>query len=274
MISSQNIEEYKKKIEMDGFVIVPNIIPLEKINMIYEAIFHLLQKYAPERAKKCEGKKPWLDLKFHDELAELRELEAGSFSKLYDSLQTHSIIQKMGISENILKIAGKLLEKSKEPFSWINLSNTPPLFRMDAPKTNANLIDWHQERVSYEQNEDGSNGLIVWIPLQNVNKKVGTLDVCVGSHKEGFIEPTHSGTYGNIQSTKKFLSDNIAKKFKQLSVEMKIGDVLFVSMLTIHKSGNMDNADKFRLTLTTRIHNTYSNDFVPGRIRFIKSTYT
>lgn len=271
---SQNIEEYKKKMETDGFVIIPNIIPLEEINSIYEAIFLLLQKYAPERAKKCEGEKPWLDLKFHDELAKLRESETKSFSKLYDSLQTHSIIQKMGISENILKIAAKLLEKNDEPFSWINLSNTPPLFRMDEPKKNTNLVEWHQERVSYEQNEDGSNGLIVWIPLQNVDKKIGTLDVCVGSHKEGFIEPTHSGTYGNIQSTKKFVGDNITKKFKQLSVEMKMGDALFVSMLTIHKSGNMDNANKFRLTLTTRIHNTYSNDFSPGRIRFIKSIYT
>ena len=273
-MSSKNIEDYKKKIETDGFVIIPNIIPTEEIETVYEAIFLLLQKYAPERAKKCQGEKPWFDLKFHEELGALRESEPKKFSKLYDSLQTHSIVQKMGISKNILKIASKLLEKPNEPFSWVNLSNTPPLFRMDEPKKNSNLVDWHQERVSYDQNEDGSNGLIVWIPLQDVDTKTGTLDVCVSSHKEGFIEPTHSGTYGNVQSTKKFLGKDTAKKFKQLSVEMKAGDALFVSMLVIHKSGSMDNTNKFRLTLTTRIHNTYSKDFVPGRIRFIKSTYT
>jgi hypothetical protein len=273
-MSFQNVEEFKKKIEIDGFVIVPNIIPLEEIDTIYEAIFLLLQKYSPERAEKCIGDKPWLDLKFHEELGALRESEPNKFSKLYDSLQTHSIIQKMGISKNVLKIAAKLLEKNNEPLSWVSLSNTPPLFRMDEPKKNSNLVDWHQERVSYDQNEDGTNGLIVWMPLQDVNEKTGTLDVCVNSHKEGFIEPTHSGTYGNIQSTKKFLSDDTAKKFKQLSVKMNAGDALFVSMLIIHKSGSMDNANKFRLTLTTRIHNTYSKDFVPGRIRFIKSTYS
>lgn len=270
---SEKIEDLKKKMETDGFVIIPNIIPLKEIDTVYQAIFFLLQKLAPERAKKCKGIQPWLDSKLHEELGKLRESEPTTFSELYDSLQTHSIIQKMGISEIILKTAAYLLKKSNESLSWTSLSNTPPLFRMDEPKKDSSLVDWHQERVSYEQNEDGSNGLIVWIPLQNVDKKIGTLDVCVSSHKEGFIEPTHSGTYGNIQPSKKFLDEQIVKKFEKLSVKMNVGDALFVSMLTIHKSGSMEQANKFRFTLTTRIHNTYSNDFVPGRIRFIKSTY-
>ena len=67
-ILSQNIDDYKKKFEADGFVIIKNIVPLEQINYIYEAIFHLLQKYSPEITKKIEGDKPWLDLKFHNEL--------------------------------------------------------------------------------------------------------------------------------------------------------------------------------------------------------------
>jgi len=232
----------------------------------------LLQKYAPERAKKCVGEKPWLDLKFHEELGELHEFEPEIFSKLYDSIQTHSIVQKIGISEKILKIASQLLKKPNESLSWINLSNTPPLFRMDLPKKTSHKVDWHQERVSYDQNEDGTNGLVAWIPMQYVDAKNGTLDACVGSHKEGFLEPTHSGTYGNIQASKKFVSEEVAKKYKQLNVEMNAGGVLFVSMLVIHKSGNMDNANKFRFTATTRIHNSYSNDFNPGRIRFVKST--
>lgn len=269
---SQNIDDYKKKFETDGFVIIRNIVPLEQINNIYEAIFHLLQKYSPEITKKIEGDKPWLDLKFHQGLGELQESEPKVFSKLYDSLQTHSIIQRISNSEKILKIASELLKKSDEPLSWINLSNTPVLFRMDEPRKNSHTLDWHQERVSYEQNNDGKNGLVVWIPLQNVDKEKGTLDVCVGSHKAGFIEPTHSGSYGNIQDTKKFLSDEIANDYKQQSVKMNMGDALFVSMLVIHKSGNMDNANKFRLTATMRIHNTYSNDFNPGRIRFVEST--
>lgn len=268
----QNIEEYNQKFQNDGFVIIPGLVPLDKIDIIYEAIFHLLQKYAPERAKKCAGEKPWLDLKFHEELTRLRESEPEVFSKLYDSLQTHSIIQRMGISENILKITSKLLKKPDAPLSWVNLSNTPPLFRMDEPKKNSHTLDWHQERVSYDQNEDGTNGLLVWIPLQNMDAKNGTIDVCVGSHKAGFLEPTHTGTYGHVQSTKKFLGNDVASKYKQQSVDMKMGDALFVSMLVIHKSGSMVNANKFRLTVTTRIHNTYSNDFKPGRIRYIRST--
>lgn len=266
------MEEYKEQIKNDGFVVVPNIISLNDINNIFKAIFHLLEKFSPERAKNCSGEKPWLDLKFHQELGKLQELEPRKFSKLYDSLQTLSIVQRIGNSEKILKIASELLKKSDEPLSWINLSNTPVLFRMDEPRKNSHTLDWHQERVSYKQNDDGKNGLVIWIPLQNVNKEKGTLDVCVGSHKDGFMEPTHSGTYGNIQDTKKFLSNEIAENYKQQSIEMNAGDALFVSMLVIHKSGNMDNANKFRLTATMRIHNTYSSDFNPGRIRFIEST--
>jgi len=270
---SQNVKEYIKKFQTDGFVIVPDMIPLEEINIIYEAMFLLLQKYSPERAKKCVGENPWLNLKFHEELDGLKNTQPKIFSKLYDSLQTHSIIQRIGISKDILKIASKLLKKPDSPLSWINLSSTPPLFRIDQPLKNTHTLDWHQERISYDQNEDGSNGLVVWIPLQDVDGKKGTLDVCVGSHKAGFLEPTHSGTYGNIQSTKKFLSEDISKKYEQRNVEMKMGDVLFVSMLTMHKSGKISDSNKrFRLTVSTRIHNTYSNDFNPGRMRFIKST--
>ena len=266
-----DIEEYKKQFQTDGFVIIPDLIPLEQINIIYEAIFRLLQKFAPERAEKCTGEKPWFGLKFHDELINLKESEPKIFSKLYDSLQTHSIIQRIGNSENILQVASKLLKKPNEDLPWINLSNTPVLFRMDEPKKNSHTLDWHQEQVSYDQNDDGNNGLVVWIPLQDVNKIDGTLDVCIGSHKEGFLQPTHAGTYGNIQNTKKFLSDDVAKNYEQKSVDMKMGDALFVSMLVLHKSGNMDYANRLRFTVTMRIHNSFSKDFNPGRIRFERS---
>ena len=42
---SQNVKEYIKKFQTDGFVIVPDMIPLEEINIIYEPMFLLLQKY-------------------------------------------------------------------------------------------------------------------------------------------------------------------------------------------------------------------------------------
>lgn len=269
--SSRNVEECIKKFHTNGFVVLPGVIPLEEIHVIHEAVFLLLQKYAPERAEKCTEKIPWLSSRFHEELNELKKEQPDVFSALYDSLQTHSVIQAIGISKAMLKFAAKLLQKNSSHLSWINLSNTPPLFRMDQPINNAHALDWHQERVSYDQNEDGSNGLLVWIPLQDVNKRKGTMDICVGSHKAGFLDPTHSGAPGSIHSEKKFISEDICNKYKQVNIEMNAGDVLFASMLTLHKSGAIsDSNGRFRLTVTTRLHNSYSNDFRPGRIRFVR----
>ena len=262
------IPKYVKKFNENGFVVIPNVIKQKEINQIYNALINLVEKYT---CKKYTGSEPWNNNQFHKDLELLHELDGKNFSKLYDSLQTHSIIQKIGISEKILKITSNLLEKNKK-VPWKNLSNTPPLFRMDLPKKDDHKVDWHQERVSYDQNDDGNNGLIVWIPLQNVNRKTGTLDVCIGSHKSGFIKPSHSGTYGNIQTSNKFIDENLLKKYSKLSVKMNVGDVLFVSMLTAHKSGKMDFTRKFRFTVTTRIHNSFSDDFNPGRLRFIRNS--
>ena len=261
----------KNEYENNGFTIIPNLIPEHVIEVILNAIFNLFKKYDPVGANKCVGQRPWLSQEFHDGLKQLQDDQPKLFSKLYDSLQTNSKILGIGLMDEILTTASELLKKPNQHLMPCDLSSSVTLFRMDAPQKNIHTLGWHQEQVSYNQNDDGSNGLVVWAPLQKVDPKLGTLYVCIGSHKIGFIEPTLTGSYGQLANEKKFVDDETAKEHEQDGVVMNAGDVLFVNMLTLHRSGDMSNANKFRFTITARLHNAFSNDFNPGRLRFIPS---
>jgi ectoine hydroxylase-related dioxygenase (phytanoyl-CoA dioxygenase family) len=85
-------------------------------------------------------------------------------------------------------------------------------------------------------NEDG-NGVVVWIALKDINKKIGPSHALSESHREGFM---HSKKLRiKNYSTQYPIKDNLLSKYQDKLEKFCInaGDKIFMNMNTFHKSG-------------------------------------
>ena len=93
---------------------------------------------------------------------------------------------------------------------------------------------------------------VVWVPLIDVTKNLGTLQVVPRSHTEGLV---------TIKSEEGF---GIVNKYKDndfISIELSKGDALFFSSCLVHRSG-INITDSIRWSSHFRYNNMEDSDFI------------
>jgi len=73
------------------------------------------------------------------------------------------------------------------------------------------------------------NAIVVWVPLADVSRELGALEIIPGSHLWGLQESREDVWYRHIEG----LQDDQYK-----SIEMEAGDALFFSAFLVHRSGD------------------------------------
>ena len=73
------------------------------------------------------------------------------------------------------------------------------------------------------------DSVVVWLPLIDIDKKLGALEVYRGSHRWGLLQAEMTDGYGHLRSD--------LDKARLGSVEAERGDALFFSTLLVHQSG-------------------------------------
>jgi len=103
------------------------------------------------------------------------------------------------------------------------------------------------------------NGAVAWIPLTNVSSQNFPLQLIPKSHKAGLYETVHAGNHTP------FINSKCLNEKEFIDVEVDIGDVIFMSVFTVHRSkvtGNDDNDDNLRIALSTRFDDGTEKSFV------------
>lgn len=91
---------------------------------------------------------------------------------------------------------------------------------------------WHQDLGTVMPEADESQILTVWIAVTEATRENGCLLVAPGSHKRGLVEHCHDprSNYSRQAIPDEMVGDD------RVAVEMKPGDVLFLTKFTIHAS--------------------------------------
>jgi ectoine hydroxylase-related dioxygenase (phytanoyl-CoA dioxygenase family) len=187
----------------------------------------------------------------------LRKKNRKKFAYFFDTLQTSSALINFWTNSKILKIIEKIMKCNKAFISATDL-----LLRMDSPVDERNKLDWHQDSAYFKQNKYGYNGLNCWTTLTRLTYDMGPLEILEKSHKVGClkVKKKRNNKFGSLQRK---ISEKITNKFILKKFEMNPGDVLFMDMDTMHRSGS--NLSKiFRFSSICRYHNMSANDFNPG----------
>ena len=247
------IESYTK----NGFAIVKNIVPAQRINSLLENIFNLFCKYSTDYQELKNMEKPWNTELFHKKLIEFRQKDPESFGAIYDSLKTSLTLTQLVTDNKVVDFVAKFLKIKPS-----DLSISEPMCRLDVPNDKRNALDWHQERSFFPQNRNGLNGLVCWIPLTDITEEMGPMHISPRSHAEGQLKLSNRTKKNTSYTTQIPVPEEFVSKYEDLVVRANAGDAVFFNMLLFHRSGqNISN--KIRLATQGRFHTSTADDFIP-----------
>jgi ectoine hydroxylase-related dioxygenase (phytanoyl-CoA dioxygenase family) len=242
--------------ESNGYIILKKIILKKKISQIQKVIFNRAKIYLNNN----KSFKSFNDINFHKDLIKLKIKNPKRFGSFYDSIQKSLEIYSIMTDEKLISEVSSITKLKKE-----NLSINGENIRIDIPNDKLHSLNWHQDRSYYFQNRDGNKGLVLWIPLINITKKIGPLKACAKSHKLGFVSNYQKKTSNRQFSTQRIVSFD-EKKFKVSSLKVNCGDAILLNKNTIHASGkNISNLIRFSLQI--RVHDLMDPDYLSFRYK-------
>jgi ectoine hydroxylase-related dioxygenase (phytanoyl-CoA dioxygenase family) len=98
-------------------------------------------------------------------------------------------------------------------------------------------VDAHQD---WRSMQGSLNSVVIWLPLVDINKDLGALEIIPGSHLSGLLTDHIESGFGMVKLTEE-------EEQQQLhSVEVEVGDILLFSSFLIHQSGeNITNKPRW-----------------------------
>lgn len=213
---------YKK----NGYVILRDFFSVSKIESLLrdaKNIFlkqFLNKKYTKEtnldNISKSEYNK-YLYMLFNDDLE--------TFSSCGKQVQHLISLHRLSISDKIVTLLNGYGLKSPvistRPVMFFNHKNL-------AKKKVYHKVDAHQD---WRSMQGSLNSVVIWIPLMNIDKRLGALEVLPGSHLKGLKTEEMQSGFGMVNLSSE-------EKKELISVELNAGDALIFSSFLIHQSGN------------------------------------
>ncbi len=206
-----------------------------------------------EDYQKVKNVKSWNNQQLHNVLINLRIKDKDRFSLIYDLMQKNICLSFFCSSNKLPNLAANFLDIKNDEMMMTSQ------FRMDTPSDKRNIYDWHQDSAYDKLNSIPSNGVILWMPMINTNKKNGTIIIKPQSQNE-------KNVYKIKQKWKKFVSPQLTvpnsylKKYKSKDISVKTGDCLAMYPNLFHKSGN-NTSRQIRFTILARFNKILTRDF-------------
>lgn len=185
---------------------------------------------------------------FNESLFKLFEIDRLAFINCGKQIQHLISLHRLAISEKVTEKLNQL------GVSFPNISTRPVLF-FNSPKLAErevyHTVFPHQDWRSMQGSLDS---IVLWLPLIDIDKSLGALEVIPGSHRWGLVSKEFESGFGKVE-----LSDKQKNLFQ--SIEVKRGDALFFSSFLVHQSG-INSTNKIRWSAHFRYNNLDEPSFI------------
>jgi hypothetical protein len=243
-LNDANIAEAKAAYDKHGCFIAQGLFKPEEfeptkrdISSLVDALFAQIGRERPSQGGQ-----------FDDGVTDLAAIDRRLVGRIFDAGRRLLPVHQMSVDERLIS-----LSKTMMGTDVISASDVKAV-RLDLPREDKYLFDWHQD---YPYVMDSFDGVVFWIPLQSVDTTNGCLSVAPGSHADGLrklalIDPDN--TNNNKQKMMKIADQDALAALPKMTVPVELGDVLVFSTLLLHASGP-NHADRARWTLQVRFGN-------------------
>jgi hypothetical protein len=167
------------------------------------------------------------DEAFTQGMFRLFEADLAAFSNCGKQAQHLISLHRMSLDQRIVEALNAL------GLDFPNISTRPILY-FNHPRLAKKEVYWrlslHQDWRSMQGSLDS---VVVWMPLIDIGRDLGALEILPGSHKRGLLSADLMDGYGHItqEAAAEIDPDDL------VSVEVKRGDALFFSTFLLHQSG-------------------------------------
>lgn len=243
VITMDSTGSLRDRFRYDGFIIVKNLFNPEEIDRIREDAQYI---FSLQMASKGYSYNYFDKEEFESSLYKFFKENHQAFINCGKHIQHLISLHRLSLDGRVIEILNSL------GLSFPNICTRPVLYfntKHLATKEIYHTMPAHQDQYSMEGSDDST---VVWVPLIDVTKNLGTLQVVPRSHTEGLV---------TIKSEEGF---GIVNKYKDndfISIELSKGDALFFSSCLVHRSG-INITDSIRWSSHFRYNNMEDSDFI------------
>ena len=159
------------------------------------------------------------------------------------------------ISLHRLSLNEQILNALKELGIEFPVINVRPTIFFNSPYLGKSDVDWKKPSHQDWRTTQGSlDSIVVWVPLIDIDKSLGALEIVPESHKLGLLNYEMQNNYHTIV-------DDAARQLPFVSVEVTKGDALFFSTFLIHRSGE-NTSNSIRWSCHFRYNNLCEPTFI------------
>jgi len=254
LLSQEQVEQYKN----DGYLLVKNIIPLNAIKDVIDAVAYTIELELLAQGKTNYDKSELL----HKELINLKREKPKSSSWIYQTINASWNLKKLLALPEIEQAVMDLLNVDTP----LKLGTVSPAIRFDIPGDTRNVRTWHQDSSYFLECKRGEDALVVWLPLNKATKENGSVIMCPGTHKNGRFDNRHEAGGFGVKSEQYTTPEHFIEGKELVYVEAEAGDIAFINMDLIHSSG-VNVSDMVRYTAQIRFNNISVPEYRPVFLR-------
>jgi len=189
------------------------------------------------------------------------ELATKAINQLNSSYYLYSFMTNNKILDKYKELTSCPDDKSIATNAFFVRVDLPSKYKKEDLKFS---LPWHQESGYYHKNISKSKSVVVWVPLFDVSKESGALEVIPCSHSNGYV--IHDEYYINPEEKTKFrvsIPENVISKYDQKNnvfTEAIQGDVYIMNFNLMHRSG-LNVSNDVRYTFLARYSNKKDVDY-------------
>jgi len=222
IMNKEQLDFFKK----NGYFLLEDFLPKDAVNTVLREAKTIFLRQFIEKGYTAKSN-----------LDELTEPEFNSFMYRLFEEDVECIVNcgkqaQHLISLHALSLDAKIVELLHQTGMNAPVISTRPVLFFNHPKLAKqkvyHTVEAHQD---WRSMQGSLNSVVIWIPLINIDKSLGALEILPGSHLDGLRTDHIDHGFGMVALTEKETGE-------LLSVEVKAGDALLFSSFLIHQSGD------------------------------------
>lgn len=253
LLSKDDLDSYQQ----NGYIIVKNAFSKNITNSFQESVREII-RFQCEKAKKQNPNFPDIPngQEFDLGMMSLEEENHQYIADISDFIDMTPELLNLSSSPTLKSTSQELLNLSKK--APIYITNCGIVLAM--PRDTNYSYGWHKDTF-YTLPE--SDYVQLWAPLiENAVTEIGTLKVCVGSHKRGWQDQY---TIDNVPNRHKYkVKDEAIEMYEQKDVELKVGEALLFNSGLAHRSGD-NTSNRPRFSIVSVYHKLQNEKIRPMR---------
>jgi ectoine hydroxylase-related dioxygenase (phytanoyl-CoA dioxygenase family) len=191
-----------------------------------------------------------------------RKKSPKKLNSFFKTCKLTNSFKNLFFNREIQELSSKILGINKET---VIISENQ--LRIDEPRDNLYVLDWHQDSPFYPQTKNGADSIVLNIFVQNCYQNMGSVELIKESHKQGMLSFSEDYASSNVQQMK--VEKKYLKSSNCITVETMECDVVVYDMNLIHRSG-FNSSNKARLSIIGRAFNPLSESFIPYQYKSIE----